>query len=217
MSFPCTLPRMPALPAIARHPLAPRPPNRSLVAMDLPVAETTDEALMLAWAGGDGSAFETLYARHRGPLYRFLLGQLRDRPLAEEVYQDVWQRVIAARQGWKPDAAFSTWLYRIAHNRLNDHWRAQRHRPAAPVDADLRVAALADPDDPERVAAREEARQSLQQALDELPDEQREAVLLRLQQELSLEEIGQITGVGRETVKSRLRYALDKLRARLNP
>lgn len=217
MSFPCTLPRMPALPAITRHPLAPRPPNRSLVAMDLPVAETTDEALMLAWAGGDASAFETLYARHRGPLYRFLLGQLRDRPLAEEVYQDVWQRVIAARQGWKPDAAFSTWLYRIAHNRLNDHWRAQRHRPAAPVDADLRVAALADPDDPERVAAREEARQSLQQALDELPDEQREAVLLRLQQELSLEEIGQITGVGRETVKSRLRYALDKLRARLNP
>ena len=57
----------------------------------------------------------------------------------------------------------------------------------------------------------------MQQALDELPDQQREAVLLRLQQELSLEEIGRITGVGRETVKSRLRYALDKLRARLNP
>ncbi|KAF1693308.1 RNA polymerase sigma factor [Pseudoxanthomonas daejeonensis] len=185
--------------------------------MDQPVAETTDEALMLAWAGGEAAAFETLYARHRGPLFRFLLGQLRDRPQAEEVYQDVWQRVIAAREGWKPEAAFSTWLYRIAHNRLNDHWRAQRHRPAAPIDADLRVAALADPDDPERVAAREEGRQSLQQALDELPEEQREAVLLRLQQELSLEEIGQITGVGRETVKSRLRYALDKLRARLNP
>ena len=197
--------------------LASPAPNRSLIRMDQAVAPTTDETLMLAWASGDPAAFKILYERHRGPLYRFMLGQLRDRPLAEELYQDVWQRVIAARAGWKPEAAFSTWLYRIAHNRLNDHWRSQRHRPPAPIDAELRTAALADPDDPERLAGNEELRQHLQRALDELPDEQREAVLLRLLQELSLDEIGRITGVGRETVKSRLRYALDKLRARLNP
>ncbi|MES5814398.1 RNA polymerase sigma factor [Pseudoxanthomonas sp. Soil82] len=185
--------------------------------MDQPVAATTDDSLMLAWAAGEASAFEVLYGRHRGPLFRFLLAQLRDRPLAEELYQDVWQRVIAARATWRPEAAFATWLYRIAHNRLNDHWRAQRHRPPAPLDAELRTAALADPEHPGSVAEQDEQRQRLQQALDELPDEQREAVLLRLQQELSLEEIGRITGVGRETVKSRLRYALDKLRARLNP
>lgn len=185
--------------------------------MDQPLATTTDDALMLAWAAGEASAFEVLYGRHRGPLFRFMLAQLRDRPLAEELYQDVWQRVIAARSSWRPEAAFATWLYRIAHNRLNDHWRAQRHRPPAPVDAELRTAALADPEHPGSVAEQDEQRQRLQQALDELPDEQREAVLLRLQQELSLEEIGRITGVGRETVKSRLRYALDKLRARLNP
>ena len=116
--------------------LALRAPNRSVAGMDQPVAGSTDDALMLAWAAGDAGAFEVLYARHRGPLFHFLLGQLRDRPLAEEIYQDVWQRVIAARAGWRPDAAFATWLYRIAHNRLNDHWRAQRHRPPAPVDAD---------------------------------------------------------------------------------
>jgi RNA polymerase sigma-70 factor (ECF subfamily) len=215
MRYACALLPLHFMPTGA--PLASPAPNRSLVAMDLAVAPTTDETLMLAWAAGDPAAFEILYGRHRGPLYRFLLGQLRDRPLAEEIYQDVWQRVIAARAGWKPEAAFSTWLYRIAHNRLNDHWRSQRHRPPAPLDADLRTAALADPDDPERHAGDEETRQRLQQALDELPDEQRETVLLRLQQELSLEEIGRITGVGRETVKSRLRYALDKLRTRLNP
>lgn len=200
-----------------RRPLASPAAARSLSAMDQPVAATTDDALMLAWAAGEASAFEVLYGRHRGPLFRFLLAQLRDRPLAEELYQDVWQRVIAARATWRPEAAFATWLYRIAHNRLNDHWRAQRHRPPAPLDAELRTAALADPEHPGSVAEQEEQRQRLQQALDELPDEQREAVLLRLQQELSLEEIGRITGVGRETVKSRLRYALDKLRARLNP
>ena len=200
-----------------RRPLASPAAARSLSAMDQPVAATTDDALMLAWAAGDASAFEVLYGRHRGPLFRFLLAQLRDRPLAEELYQDVWQRVIAARATWRPEAAFATWLYRIAHNRLNDHWRAQRHRPPAPLDAELRTAALADPEHPGSVAEQHEQRQRLQQALDELPDEQRETVLLRLQQELSLEEIGRITGVGRETVKSRLRYALDKLRARLNP
>ena len=197
--------------------LALRIPGRTLVRMDPPVDATADEALMLAWSDGDSDAFERLYARHRAPLFRFMLGQLRDRPLAEELYQDVWQKVIAARDGWRPEAAFATWLYRIAHNRLNDHWRAQRHRPPAPADADLRTAALADPDDPESLASAEQTRQWLQAALDALPEDQREAVLLRLQQELSLDEIGRITGVGRETVKSRLRYALDKLRARLNP
>lgn len=216
MASTCAL-HLPLRPEPGAVPLALRAQARSLWPMDQPVAGSEDQALMLAWIAGDAQAFEALYQRHRGPLFRFLVGQLRDRPLAEELYQDVWQRVIAARTGWRPEAAFSTWLYRIAHNRLNDHWRAQRHRPPAPADADLRTAALADPDDPESLAGREETRLRLQQALDELPEEQREAVLLRLQQELSLEEIGQITGVGRETVKSRLRYALDKLRTRLNP
>jgi len=179
-------------------------------------ADTDDDVLMLAWAAGDAASFELLYARHRGSLYRFLLRQTRDAALADEFFQDVWQRVIAARQGWKPDAAFRTWLFRIAHNRLNDYWRGLKHRPAAPEDADERAARVPDPSSPERELSEFEQRRRLQLAIEELPEEQREVVLLRLEQELSLEEIGQITGAGRETVKSRLRYAMDKLRARLN-
>lgn len=178
-------------------------------------AEPADETLMLAYAAGDASAFERLYARHRAPLYRFLLRNLRDGALADEFFQDTWQRVIAARTGWKPDAAFTTWLYRIAHNRLNDHWRALKHRPPAPADGDERAARVPDPDTPDRQLSEFEQRRRLQLALAELPEEQRQVVQLRLEQELSLEEIGDITGVGRETVKSRLRYAMDKLRARL--
>lgn len=177
--------------------------------------EPGDDALMLAYAAGDVAAFEQLYARHRGRLYRFLLRQARDASLADEIFQDVWQRVIAARAQWQPDAAFSTWLFRIAHNRLNDHWRAQKHRPAAPDDADERAARVPDPHTPERTLSEFEQRRRLQLALDELPEEQREVLVLRLEQELTLEEIGSITGVGRETVKSRLRYAMDKLRTRL--
>ncbi len=177
--------------------------------------DASDETLMLAYAAGDAAAFEQLYARHRGKLYRYLQRQLRDNAVADELFQDVWQRVIAARSGWKPDAGFATWLYTIAHHRLGDHWRSLKHRPSAPADADERMARVADPDTPERVLSEFERRRQLQLALDDLPEEQREVLLLRLEQELTLEEIGDITGVGRETVKSRLRYAMDKLRARL--
>ena len=181
------------------------------------VSEVSDESLMLAYAAGDAAAFERLYQRHRSKLYRFLARQLHGNgALADEFFQDVWQRVITARQSWKPDAAFSTWLYRIAHNRLADHWRALQHRPPAPDDADERTERMPDHDTPERQLSEFEERRRLQLALDELPDEQREVILLRLEQDLSLEEIGEMTGVGRETVKSRLRYAMDKLRQRLN-
>jgi len=185
--------------------------------MDEPADSTqaSDEALMRAWVDGEVTAFDQLYSRHRGRLYRFLLRQLRDQAMADELFQDVWQRVIAARVGWKPEAAFSTWLFRIAHNRLADHWRASSYRPPAPADADERAARIPDPDTPERTLSEFEQRRLLQLALDALPAEQREVLLLRLEQELTLEEIGAITGVGRETVKSRLRYAMEKLRARL--
>ncbi len=186
---------------------------RTLACMD--GLDASDETLLLAYAAGDPGAFEQLYARHRSRLYRYLLRQLRDSGLADEVFQDVWQRVISARSGWTPNPGFATWLYAIAHHRLHDHWRAAKHRPPTPADADERAARLADPDTPERVVSEFERRRELQLALDELPEEQREVLLLRLEQELTLDEIGEITGVGRETVKSRLRYAMDKLRARL--
>jgi RNA polymerase sigma-70 factor (ECF subfamily) len=179
-------------------------------------AEPTDEELMLSYGTGDASAFELLYSRHKGPLFRFMLHQVREHGTAEELYQDIWQRVITARERYRPDAKFSTWLFQIAHNRLADHWRALSHRPPAPADAVERAEREPDPQTPERQLSAFEERRRLQLALEELPADQREVVLLRLEQELSLEQIGQITGVGRETVKSRLRYALDKLRLRLN-
>lgn len=194
-------------------PFPPATPARRLCPVEMP--EITDEALMLAYAAGDVGAFEQLYARHRQKLYRYLLRHLRDSALADELFQDVWQKLIAARNDWTPDAGFSAWLFTIAHHRLGDHWRSLKHRPSAPEDADERLARLTDGHTPERVLSEFERRRQLQLALDDLPMDQREVVLLRLEQELTLEEIGTITGAGRETVKSRLRYAMDKLRARL--
>src|SRR5690348_18487030 len=92
-------------------------------------SDQTDEELMLAYAGGDLLAFEMLYRRHRGMLYRFLLRTLRHRADADELFQDTWSRLISARERYRPEAKFTTWLLQIAHNLIVDRFR--RHRPEA--------------------------------------------------------------------------------------
>src|SRR4051812_3780665 len=84
-----------------------------------------DEHLMLAYAGGDAAAFEALYARHKGPVFRYLLRSVKEAAQADELFQDVWMRVIEARARYEATAKFTTWLYTIAHHRLVDHWRAK--------------------------------------------------------------------------------------------
>jgi RNA polymerase sigma-70 factor (ECF subfamily) len=177
--------------------------------------ETSDEALMLAYARGEIAAFDRLYTRHRGPLFRFLQRGLGNAALAEEGFQDTWRRVIEARARWEPNAKFSTWLYQIAHNLMIDQYR--RARPEVSIDQSPGVLdhRASKTSEPEHVLGEFEQKRRLQRALAELPEDQRLAVQLRLDQEMPLEEIATITGVGRETVKSRLRYALDKLRSRL--
>jgi RNA polymerase sigma-70 factor, ECF subfamily len=169
-------------------------------------AETTDEALMLAYQAGDAAAFDRLYANHRVALFRFLLRGCNNRAQAEEMFQDVWMSVIRARVNYRVSARFATWLYRIAHNRLVDEYR--RQRPQDELDDEH-------PDDargPEQLALQGEQARRLQQGLAALPLEQRSAILLQEERGLTLEEIAEVSGVGRETVKSRLRYALQKLR-----
>jgi len=88
----------------------------------------SDEDLMLRYAGGDADAFQALYENHRGGLYRYFLRQSNPSE-AEELFQDVWARVISSRKRYRPTAAFSTWLYTLAHNRLVDHWRREGRSP----------------------------------------------------------------------------------------
>ena len=176
-----------------------------------------DATLMLAYAQGDLSAFEALYARHRGTLYRFLLRSMRDQHAADELFQDTWSRVIASRARYQPQAKFSTWLLQIAHNLMIDSHR--RKRPLAQgEEAEHAVAnhPIPDREQPEQSLSEFEQRRRLQRAIEQLPDEQRTVVLLRLEHEMSLEEMAEVTGAGRETVKSRLRYAMNRLREQLS-
>jgi RNA polymerase sigma-70 factor (ECF subfamily) len=186
--------------------------------------ERSDEALMLAYQAGDGAAFEALYGRWRGRLYRYLLHQCGQAARAEELYQDVWLKVIGAREHYEVAAKFSTWLFRIARNRLIDHWRASGKAAEESLDGDdedelpldVRAELAASGEEtPSRLLERKALAEKLTAAVNALPAVQREAFLLAEEGGMSLEEIAATTGTGRETVKSRLRYALAKLRAEL--
>jgi RNA polymerase sigma-70 factor (ECF subfamily) len=183
--------------------------------------DSGDEDLMQAYAAGDAAAFDALYARHKGGVYRYLLRQCGSAGTADELFQDVWMSVIRVRASYAPTAKFATWLYRIAHNRLIDHWRASGHAElvtaAADDDDDDPLDAIpgARADEPDARAGAREIGARLRSALSALPAAQREAFLLHEEGGLELAAIATLTGVGIETVKSRIRYALAKLRAEL--
>ncbi|GMQ95791.1 MAG: RNA polymerase sigma factor [Gammaproteobacteria bacterium] len=172
---------------------------------------------MLEYRDGNGDAFEVLYARHKGPLFRYCLRHCRERSTAEETFQDVWMRVIGARERYQPRAKFTTWLYRIAHNRVIDRYRSDNPgRLESLQDDESAVQPAADPlDEPERRVSSGQQAVRLQVLLAGLPAEQRDVFLLHEEAGLGLDAIAEVSGVGRETVKSRLRYALSKLRTAL--
>ncbi len=172
-----------------------------------------DSALMLRYQDGDVAAFETLYRRHKDSLYRYLLRLSLNRDTAEDVFQEVWGKIIKARHRYRPTAKFTTFLYRVAHNCFIDYVRRNnRHMVASAMDPDSRP----DPgDEPDLEAEKSFARQRLDVALGTIPDEQRDAFLLHEEAGLSIDTIAQVTGVNRETVRSRLRYATKKLKTAL--
>jgi RNA polymerase sigma-70 factor, ECF subfamily len=175
-----------------------------------------DAELMLRYRDGDAAAFSALYAHYKGPLYRYLLRHVRNAGAAADLFQEVWSHLIATRARYEPRAKFATFLFHIAHNCAIDFFRR---------DLNLRResdAAIAEPEVPEhqrpdRVAEFAEQESALLAAVASLPQEQREAFLLREETGLSVEEIARITDVPVETAKSRLRYAVRKLQHSLRP
>jgi RNA polymerase sigma-70 factor (ECF subfamily) len=174
-----------------------------------------DTALMLRYQDGDLSAFESLYRRHNDALYRYLLRLCLNRHTAEDLFQEAWGKIIRSRDRYRPRARFKTYLFRVAHNCFIDHCRRnKRHTAEVASDVD---AAMSDEDGPEDHVERILARRKLDQALASLPDEQRDVFLLYEEGGLTIDEIGLVTGVNRETAKSRLRYANAKLKTALVP
>jgi RNA polymerase sigma factor (sigma-70 family) len=194
----------------------------------LPIAAQADadESLMVRFAAGDVRAFEQIYDRHERAVYRFLLRSVRIQAIADELLQEVWISVIRYAPAYKPQALFTTWLYRIARSRLIDHWRARDPDvldsldvPAGSgCDATLIDLVAADTSVQPEVRAMDRAQaRAFVGAVEELPGAQREAFLLHVEAGLTYEQIASITGTGAETVKSRIRYASAKLRTTMQP
>ncbi len=172
----------------------------------------TDESLFRQYRRGNMSAFDQLYQRYRRPLYLFLLRSTGAEADAEDLFQELWSRILKAEPDFQ-QGSFKAWAFRIARN-LNIDWF--RRRNIRPVDRDTQLHEPAgDSPGPERRAADLDCHEQLLEAIGELPAEQKEAFLLKEESGLGLQQIAELAGVGRETLKSRLRYAMKRLRQAL--
>jgi RNA polymerase sigma-70 factor, ECF subfamily len=182
-----------------------------------------DEVLMLRYKEGDLEAFEILLERYQQPLFTFVLRFCNDYHQAEDLVQEVFLRLIKSAKTYEPKAKFSTYIYTFAHNICIDNFRRGKKRKTTslsqPIDVEQELT-LEDTVKDERANPEKDYRQkslekALQEAVAELPEEQREVFLLREQMNLPFDEIARVVGCLPSTAKSRMRYALQSIRGKL--
>ena len=187
--------------------------------------DDADEDLMVLYQRGEVRAFEVLLTRHRKPVYNFILRFVGDKETAEDLLQEAFMRVIKGAEAYKRQAKFMTWLYTIARNLCVDQTRRRKHRKHAsldaPIDASDDSGTLLDviPSNEmasDRKSVNKELHETMQRAVAALSEEQREVFLMREILDLPFKQIADVVGVPENTVKSRMRYALEKLRLELD-
>lgn len=173
--------------------------------------DTSDEELMMMYRNGDAPAFAVLYSRHKDAIYRYLLRQCGNRSTTDELFQDIWMKLIQNRGQYEVKAKFRTYLYTIARHHVIDHFRSLGNVWFDNDQEGLESIEARPQDQPENVVALQRDASRLLAGIEALPALQREAILLKEEAGMSLQEIATLTGVTTETVKSRLRYAVRKL------
>lgn len=179
-----------------------------------------DGALFRRFAEGDAAAFDALLRKHGRTVWSFTRRFLGARGAAEDVYQEVWLRVIKSAASFEGRSRFTTWLYQVTRSVCIDHLRSdRRRRDRIPIDESGERAQDLEDQGPRASddAERRELVSAIEQAVAALPEEQREVFLLRETTGLTFEEIGRLTGASTNTVKSRMRYALENVRRALGP
>ncbi|MGS0827486.1 sigma-70 family RNA polymerase sigma factor [Shewanella sp. 0m-8] len=171
---------------------------------------------MLQYAAGSSHAFELLYRKHKGPLYRYFVRQIHDPQLAEDLYQETWSRVIKAASLYEASAKFTTWLYRIAHNLIVDHVRAVKpvsnFSDVFEPEQDAETQLSNDTLNPEGLMLDNQKANLLKGCVANLPQVQKEAFLLNVEMGFTAAIIADIAGATLEATKSRIRYAYKGLK-----
>jgi RNA polymerase sigma-70 factor (ECF subfamily) len=188
-------------------------------------SDEADEDLMVLYQRGEVRAFELLLSRHRKPVFNFILRFVGDRETAEDLLQEAFMRVIKGAEAYKRQAKFTTWLYTIARNLCVDQTRRRKHRKHASLDAPIDTGddsgTLLDviPSNEmasDRKSVNKQLHATMQRAVEGLSEEQREVFLMREFLDMPFKQIADVVGVPENTVKSRMRYALEKLRLELD-
>jgi RNA polymerase sigma-70 factor (ECF subfamily) len=191
------------------------------------LSDVSDEVLMMRFQAGDRAAFAVLVRRHKTPIYNFVLRLVRNGPTAEDLVQDVFVKVVRKAETFKHEARFTTWVYSIARNLCIDHLRKmslRRHpsldqssgkNPDGPTLGE-RIANTHPSSAADRRATSTDIGEHIIAAVEQLPNEQREVFLLRQLGKVPFKEIAKMTGVPENTVKSRMRYALERLQDALS-
>jgi len=188
--------------------------------------EPADEELLERFKTGDARAFETLLGRYRAPIYNFILRSVRDRERAADLTQETFLKVVQRADSFRGGSKLSTWIYAIARNLCIDHSRRMVFRRHKSLDAPIKKSEEKSSPMVDRVpspgpvtdrdAIAKELQIHIAQAVEELPDEQREVFVLRQVQGLPFKDIAEVVGVSENTVKSRMRYALERLQGALS-
>ncbi len=189
--------------------------------------EVTDEVLMMRFQGGDRSAFAAIVRKQKTPLYNFIVRQIRVPQVAEDLVQDVFVKIVQNAADFKHEARFTTWAYAIARNVCIDHLRKMSLRKHPSLDQPSkpdedgptlgeRIADASPGAQVDRAAIGNEMQIRIVRAVELLPEEQREVFLLREVGHVPFKDIAEMTGVSENTVKSRMRYALERLQQALS-
>ncbi len=211
--------------------------------MNSMVKQLTDEQLIHSYQKGNAEAFEELYGRYKNAIYHYFFRQVQTPATADELHQDVWLNIIKSSSDFSQQSSFKTWLYKIAHNRLIDHYRQNSRQALYLVRSETQhpdhnkdivediiediVENISETDkpietqarqshEPEKALQEQQISQMLLDGISALPEEQKEVFLLHEKSGLTLQEIALITDNSFESTKSRLRYAIKKLRHHMN-
>lgn len=176
----------------------------------------SDALLVSAYVNGDESALGELITRHKDRIYRFIYSKVYDRDVTEDIFQDTFVKVINTlkRGAYNEEGKFLPWVMRIAHNLVIDHFRKNNRMPKFESNDDFNIfSVLSDGAlNAEHSLIKDQVQRDVQRLIEELPEDQKEVLIMRMYKDMSFKEISEQTGVSINTALGRMRYALINLR-----